>query len=191
LLVLRERIALLIFGDGTRLTKAEYINAMPYIRLDSFTIEPNADIRSGIGGRHPAVPRDLHQCDEVCEGLDDESAVVEHVCAPQWQVVERALSGDTRALSIGAEQGSTSACSVGDAAVHSVAPGHTTSFSAFDPKQVFVHDFWEEVYIVEGSHWDGDRHFKKGMYACRPPGMKHGPYRTDEGVVTFEVRYMR
>jgi hypothetical protein len=45
LLVLRERIALLTFGDGTRLTKAEYINAMPYIRLDSFTIEPNADIK--------------------------------------------------------------------------------------------------------------------------------------------------
>jgi hypothetical protein len=27
------------------------------------------------------------------------------------------------------------------------------------------------------------------MYACRPPGMKHGPYRTDEGCVTLEVRY--
>jgi hypothetical protein len=37
--------ALLIFGDSTRFTKAEYINAMPYIRLDSFTIEPNADIK--------------------------------------------------------------------------------------------------------------------------------------------------
>jgi hypothetical protein len=29
------------------------------------------------------------------------------------------------------------------------------------------------------------------MYACRPPGMKHGPYRTEEGVTTLEVRYMR
>jgi hypothetical protein len=29
------------------------------------------------------------------------------------------------------------------------------------------------------------------MYACRPPGMKHGPYRTEGGVVTFEVRYAR
>ena len=57
--------------------------------------------------------------------------------------------------------------------------------------ETFVHDFWEEVYIVEGSQWDGDQFFKKGMYACRPPGMKHGPYRTDEGVVTLEVRYMR
>jgi len=37
--------AVLIFGNGTRFTKAEYIKAMPYIQLDSFTIEPNADIK--------------------------------------------------------------------------------------------------------------------------------------------------
>jgi hypothetical protein len=37
--------ALLIFGNGSRFTKAEYIGAMPNIRLDSFTIEPNADIK--------------------------------------------------------------------------------------------------------------------------------------------------
>jgi hypothetical protein len=37
--------ALLISGDGTRFTKAEYLKAMPDIRLDSVTIEPNAEIR--------------------------------------------------------------------------------------------------------------------------------------------------
>ncbi|MGA7327615.1 MAG: cupin domain-containing protein [Rhodomicrobium sp.] len=57
--------------------------------------------------------------------------------------------------------------------------------------ETFVHDFWEEVYILEGSQWDGDKFFEKGMYACRPPGMKHGPYRTEGGVVTLEVRYAR
>ena len=57
--------------------------------------------------------------------------------------------------------------------------------------ETFVHEFWEEVYILEGSQWDGAQFFKKGMYACRPPGMKHGPYRTEEGVTTLEVRYMR
>ncbi len=57
--------------------------------------------------------------------------------------------------------------------------------------ETFVHDFWEEVYILEGSQWDGDRHFRKGMYACRPPGMKHGPYRTEEGCTTLEIRYVR
>ena len=57
--------------------------------------------------------------------------------------------------------------------------------------ETFVHEFWEEVYLLEGSQWDGDRLFTKGMYACRPPGMKHGPYRTDEGCVTLEIRYVR
>ena len=57
--------------------------------------------------------------------------------------------------------------------------------------ETFVHDFWEEVYILEGSQWDGNRHFRKGMYACRPPGMRHGPYRTEEGCTTLEVRYVR
>lgn len=56
---------------------------------------------------------------------------------------------------------------------------------------VQVHEFWEEVYILEGSFTDLTlgRTFTAGMYACRPPGMAHGPWRTDEGVTTFEVRY--
>lgn len=55
------------------------------------------------------------------------------------------------------------------------------------------HDFWEEVYILEGSFTDLSLNetFTAGMYACRPPGMPHGPWRTAEGVVTFEVRYAR
>lgn len=53
------------------------------------------------------------------------------------------------------------------------------------------HDFWEEVYIIEGSFHDLtlDRTFVAGEFACRPPGMPHGPWRTDEGVTTYEVRY--
>jgi hypothetical protein len=37
--------AVLIFGNGIHFTKAEFINAMPDIRLDSFTIEPNAEVK--------------------------------------------------------------------------------------------------------------------------------------------------
>lgn len=53
------------------------------------------------------------------------------------------------------------------------------------------HDFWEEVLIIEGSIIDlrlGET-FSQGMYACRPPGMPHGPWKTLEGAVTFEIRY--
>jgi hypothetical protein len=54
-----------------------------------------------------------------------------------------------------------------------------------------VHDFWEEVFILQGSFTDLslEQVFTAGMYACRPPGMPHGPWRSDEGVTTFEVRY--
>jgi len=29
------------------------------------------------------------------------------------------------------------------------------------------------------------------MYACRPPGMPHGPWRAPEGCITFEIRYYK
>ena len=58
--------------------------------------------------------------------------------------------------------------------------------------ETIVHDFWEEVWIVEGTLIDlGKRQtFTAGMYACRPPGMVHGPYRVPAGgCITFEIRY--
>jgi hypothetical protein len=53
------------------------------------------------------------------------------------------------------------------------------------------HDFWEEVYILEGEFHDLtlDEAFSAGSYACRPPGMAHGPWRSPNGCLTFEVRY--
>ncbi|MEU7766706.1 cupin domain-containing protein [Nocardia sp. NPDC049190] len=59
------------------------------------------------------------------------------------------------------------------------------------PNGVQVHDFWEEVYILEGSFTDTrlGRTFTAGDYACRPPGMEHGPWTSAEGCTTFEVRY--
>ena len=65
-------------------------------------------------------------------------------------------------------------------------PGTDTS-----PMGVQRHDFWEEVWILEGSFHDLtlDQTFRAGMYACRPPGMPHGPWRSDEGCKTFETRY--
>lgn len=61
------------------------------------------------------------------------------------------------------------------------------------PAGVQRHDFWEEVWIVEGAIHDLtlDRTFRAGMYACRPPGMAHGPWRSPGGCVTFEIRYYR
>lgn len=66
------------------------------------------------------------------------------------------------------------------------APGTDTT-----PNGVQAHDCWEEVYIVEGSITDLrlNETFTAGMYACRPPGMPHGPWRSDDGCLTFQVRY--
>jgi hypothetical protein len=65
-------------------------------------------------------------------------------------------------------------------------PGTDTS-----PAGPQVHPFWEEVYIVEGALHDLTlkQTFPRGTYACRPPGMPHGPWTAPEGCLTFEVRY--
>jgi hypothetical protein len=54
-----------------------------------------------------------------------------------------------------------------------------------------THEFFEELYIIEGSIKDEStgRTYVAGMYACRPPGMKHGPFSSSEGCTIFEVRY--
>ena len=75
------------------------------------------------------------------------------------------------------------------------ATGDVTRLLRFDAgvetTETIAHDFWEEVWILEGELIDlGKRQtFTKGMYACRPPGMIHGPYRVPAGCVTLELRY--
>ena len=77
------------------------------------------------------------------------------------------------------------------------ADGDVTRLLRFDAgvetSGTITHDFWEEVWILEGELMDlGKRQtFTAGMYACRPPGMVHGPYRVPKGCVTFEVRYFK
>ena len=65
-------------------------------------------------------------------------------------------------------------------------PGTDTSSAG-----VQAQAFWEEVYILESALHDltlGET-FPAGTYACRPPGMRHGPWIAPRGCLTFEVRY--
>jgi len=66
------------------------------------------------------------------------------------------------------------------------APGTDTSAQG-----VARHDFWEEVYLVEGALHDLTlgRTFTAGMYACRPPGMPHGPWTSPDGVTMLVITY--
>jgi hypothetical protein len=63
----------------------------------------------------------------------------------------------------------------------------------FRGTEVLTHDFWEEVLILEGSFRDVTlgRTFMPGCYACRPPGMRHGPYECPTGCLAFEIRYYK
>ena len=75
--------------------------------------------------------------------------------------------------------------------------GVSTRMLRFSPGvetyEVITHEFWEEVYIIEGEIHDKsiNETFTTGMSACRPPGMPHGPYTSRTGATTFEVRYYR
>lgn len=61
---------------------------------------------------------------------------------------------------------------------------------------VFVHDYWEEVYLIAGTlvngcdaHGAGGTAFDAPAYACRPPGTDHGPFTSAGGCVFFEIQY--
>jgi hypothetical protein len=60
----------------------------------------------------------------------------------------------------------------------------------------FIHEYWEEVYLVEGDlivgndpQGHGGIAFGPHTYACRPPGTPHGPFKSKTGCVLFELHY--
>ena len=60
----------------------------------------------------------------------------------------------------------------------------------------FVHDYWEEVFLVQGDLTVGNDSEGRGgvayppfTYACRPPGAWHGPFRSDKGCILLEMHY--
>lgn len=60
----------------------------------------------------------------------------------------------------------------------------------------FVHDYWEEVFLVSGDltvgndeNGEGGEPFQPLTYACRPPGVHHGPFKSVGGCLLFEIHY--
>jgi hypothetical protein len=60
----------------------------------------------------------------------------------------------------------------------------------------FVHDYWEEVFLVSGdlsvgtdANGRGGQRFTPFTYAVRPPGAAHGPFRSDGGCLLLETHY--
>jgi len=98
----------------------------------------------------------------------------------RWEPVE-GMEGIAEAITVAMDRDS------GDySRVTRFLPGSDTT--PFGPQ---VHDYPEEVLVLEGSLYDAacDRWLAVGDYASRPPGEVHGPFRTDSGCVVFEVSY--
>jgi hypothetical protein len=60
----------------------------------------------------------------------------------------------------------------------------------------FVHEYWEEVYLVSGdltvgndANGEGGVAFAPNTYACRPPGAAHGPFKSHDGCLLLEIHY--
>jgi hypothetical protein len=66
----------------------------------------------------------------------------------------------------------------------------------FHTSTPFVHEYWEEVFLISGDLWVGNDAAGRGgekflpfTYACRPPGTPHGPFRSDGGCLLLEMHY--
>ena len=71
--------------------------------------------------------------------------------------------------------------------------GVRTRLIRFQPGTVapntFLHDYWEEVYLIDGHLNAAGEDFHAPCYACRPPGTPHGPFASPDGCVFFEIQY--
>jgi hypothetical protein len=53
----------------------------------------------------------------------------------------------------------------------------------------FYHEYWEEVFQLSGTLTVGGETFRPMTYACRPPHVWHGPFRSDEGCLLLEFHF--
>ena len=78
--------------------------------------------------------------------------------------------------------------------------GSRSRLLRFDPgcysTEPFVHDHWEEVFLFEGDlivgsdeNGEGGEQFFAPTYACRPPGVFHGPFKSVGGCLLYETHY--
>jgi len=78
--------------------------------------------------------------------------------------------------------------------------GSRSRLLRFDPgvytADPFVHEFWEEVFLFSGDltvgndkNGNGGESFQPFTYAVRPPGVYHGPFKSEKGCMLFEIHY--
>ena len=78
--------------------------------------------------------------------------------------------------------------------------GSRTRLLRFQPgvftTKPFVHDYWEEVFLLAGdlivgndANGKGGEQFRNYTYAVRPPGIYHGPFKSETGCLLLETHY--
>jgi hypothetical protein len=78
--------------------------------------------------------------------------------------------------------------------------GNRTRLLRFAPgtytTEPFVHDYWEEVFLVSGDlivgndkQGNGGEKYSGYTYAVRPPGVYHGPFKSDTGCILLETHF--
>ena len=78
--------------------------------------------------------------------------------------------------------------------------GSRTRLLRFEPGAFttapFVHDHWEEVYLLTGDlavgsddKGQGGESFTGPTYCVRPPGVYHGPFTSKNGCLLLETHY--
>jgi len=60
----------------------------------------------------------------------------------------------------------------------------------------FVHEYWEEVFLISGDltvgndeQGMGGQSYRQFTYACRPPNVPHGPFKSEKGCLLLEIHY--
>ena len=75
--------------------------------------------------------------------------------------------------------------------------GSRTRLLRFQPgafsTEPFIHEYWEEVLLISGDlivgSGDEAESFLPHTYACRPPGVYHGPFKSKDGCLLVEIHY--
>ena len=78
--------------------------------------------------------------------------------------------------------------------------GNRTRLLRFAPgtytTRPFVHDYWEEVFLISGDLIVGNDEAGRGgekfegyTYAVRPPGVVHGPFKSESGCLLLEIHF--
>jgi hypothetical protein len=71
--------------------------------------------------------------------------------------------------------------------------GSRTRLLRFDPgafsTKPFIHDYFEEVYVMSGDLIVDGTPCDPHTYACRPPQTPHGPFKSETGCLLFELHY--